>query len=256
MGDGLIALQQSLVPTIAQQVGQVNTLAQQVASLNGQITTGGAGGQDVNSLEDQRDQLISQLADLVGAAPTSLATGQPTVVVNGQPLVVGATAYALEATTTPTSINVTWAANGQPVNLTGGQLGAEIQAATNQIPAVQSQLNAVAAGLIQAVNTQSEAGYTLDTPPVTGVAFFQGTGAGDIAINPAITANTNEIAASASGSPNDGTNAQDIATLATRARGERQHAHAAVQRARRTGRHDAGDGQPGTDDRQQPGHIV
>ena len=52
---------------------------------------------------------------------------------------------------------------------------------------------------------------------MTGVAFFQGTGAGDIAINPAIAANTNEIAASASGSPNDGANAQLIANLATAA---------------------------------------
>jgi len=217
VADGLTALQQSLVPAIGQQIDQVNSLAQQVASLNGQITSGVAGGQNVNSLEDQRDQLVSQLAELVGAAPTALPTGQPTVVVNGQPLVVGQTVYALQAATTSTSVSVTWAANGQAVNLTGGQLGAEIQAVTSQIPTVQGQLNAVAAGVIQAVNTQSQAGYTLDTPPVTGVAFFQGTGAGDIAINPAIAANTNEIAASASGSPNDGANAQLIANLATAA---------------------------------------
>jgi len=217
VADGLTNLQQSLIPAIGQQIDQVNSLAQQVANLNGQITTGTAGGLSVNSLEDQRDQLVSQLADLVGAAPSALPTGQPTVVVNGQPLVVGTTVYALQGTTTPTSVNVAWAANGQPANLTGGQLGAEIQAATDQIPAVQGQLNAVAAGLIQAVNTQSEAGYTLDTPPVTGVAFFQGTGAGDIAINPAISASTNEIAASASGAPGDGANAQAIANLATAA---------------------------------------
>jgi len=217
VADGLTSMQQTLIPTIAQQVGQVNSLAQQVATLNGQIVSGQASGQDVNALEDQRDQLYTQLAQLVGAAPLQLDTAQPTLVINGQPLIVGQQVYALQASTTPTSVSVTWADNGLPANLTGGQLGAELQAVTTEIPSVQGQLNAVASGLIQAVNTQSQAGYTLDTPPVTGVSFFQGTGASDIALNPAIAANTNEIAASTTGAPNDGQNAQAIANLSSTA---------------------------------------
>jgi len=217
IADGLTSMEQTLIPTIAQQVGQVNSLAQQVATLNGQIVSGQASGQDVNALEDQRDQLYTQLAQLVGAAPLQLDTAQPTLVINGQPLIVGQQVYALQASTTPTSVSVTWADNGLPANLTGGQLGAELQAVTTEIPSVQGQLNAVASGLIQAVNTQSQAGYTLDTPPVTGVSFFQGTGASDIALNPAIAANTNEIAASTTGAPNDGQNAQAIANLSSTA---------------------------------------
>jgi len=214
---GLLSMQQTLIPTIAQQVGQVNSLAQQVATLNGQIVSGAASGQNVNALEDQRDKLYTQLAQLVGAAPLQLNTAQPTLVINGQPLVVGQQVYALQAATTPNSVSVTWADNGLPATLTGGQLGAEFQAVTAQIPSAQAQLNAVASGLIQAVNTLSQAGYTLDTPPVTGVSFFQGTGASDIAVNPAVAANINEIAASSTGAPNDGQNAQAIANLSSTA---------------------------------------
>jgi len=215
ISSGLTEMQQSLLPTISQQVDQVNTLAQQVATLHGQIAAGTAAGQDTNGLQDQRDQLLTQLAQLVGASSSALDMAQPTVVVNGQPLVVGQQVYKLQATQTGSTVTVTWAADRQPATLTGGQLGAEVQVATNTIPGVQGQLDDVANALIQAVNTEHAAGYTLDAQPATGIQFFQGTGAAGIAINPAIAADPNEIAASASGAPDDGTNAQAIADLAT-----------------------------------------
>lgn len=215
LSSGLTGMAQALAATIADQVGQVNTLARQVAALNAQISAGQAAGQDVNALADQRDQLVQQLAQLVGAQPAQVPTSEPTLVLGSQPLVVGSTAYSLAVSTSDGSVSVTWAASGQPAPPSGGQIGAELQTVAQTIPTVLGQLNALAATLIQAVNTQHQAGYTLDSPPKTGVAFFQGTGASDIAVAPAVAANPTEVAASASGAPNDGANAQAIAALAT-----------------------------------------
>src|SRR5579875_1701529 len=176
---------------------------------------GQAAGQDVNALADQRDQLIQRLAQLVGAEPAQVPTSDPTLVLGGQPLVVGDTAYLLRASASGGTVSVTWAANGQPVPLTGGEVGAELQTVTQTIPAVLGQLNSLALSLIQAVNAQHQVGYTLDSPPRTGLPFFQGTGAADIALAPAVASTPLEIAASSSGAPNDGANAQAIAALAT-----------------------------------------
>jgi flagellar hook-associated protein 1 FlgK len=215
LASGLTGMAQALAATVADQVAQVNTLAQQVASLNAEIAAGQAAGQDVNALADQRDQLIQRLAQLVGAEPAQVPTSDPTLVLGGQPLVVGDTAYLLRASASGGTVSVTWAANGQPVPLTGGEVGAELQTVTQTIPAVLGQLNSLALSLIQAVNAQHQVGYTLDSPPRTGLPFFQGTGAADIALAPAVASTPLEIAASSSGAPNDGANAQAIAALAT-----------------------------------------
>ena len=206
-------------PVAAQQIGQVNSLAQQVASLNGQITTGTTAGQDVNALEDQRDQLISP-AGSARRGRTVAAQHDPSRPWSstGSRWSSGNQAYALQAATTPTSVTVTWAANGQPANLTAASSAPRSRPATEPD---SLDARAVERGRLLADPGRQHAERGRDTRwtrrPVTGVPFFQGTGAGDIAINPAISANTNEIAASTSGAPNDGSNAQAIANLATAA---------------------------------------
>src|SRR5579884_2777769 len=132
-----------------------------------------------------------------------------------QALAAADTAYLLRASASGGTVSVTWAANGQPVPLTGGEVGAELQTVTQTIPAVLGQLNSLALSLIQAVNAQHQVGYTLASPPRTGLPFFQGTGAADIALAPAVASTPLEIAASSSGAPNDGANAQAIAALVT-----------------------------------------
>src|SRR5579884_188140 len=130
LASGLTGMAQALAATVADQ----------------------AAGQDVNALADQRDQLIQRLAQLVGAEPAQVPTSDPTLVLGGQPLVVGDTAYLLRASASGGTVSVTWAANGQPVPLTGGEVGAELQTVTQTIPAVLGQLNSLALSLIQAVN--------------------------------------------------------------------------------------------------------
>ena len=214
---GLQGIEVALAQSLAQGVAEVNSLAQKVAALDLQIQAGQAAGQDVNALLDQRDQLAQQLAQLAGAAPAQPPTQDYTLVIGGQPLVVGGTAYQLAVRGTGPASTVVWKDTGQPAPLTQGQLGAQAQALSQQLPALSAGLDAVARDLVAAVNGLHMTGYTLTQPPQTGIPFFAPTGttAATIAVNPAIAQNPDLIAASGTGAPNDGSVAQSIASLAT-----------------------------------------
>jgi flagellar hook-associated protein 1 FlgK len=90
--------------------------------------------------------------------------------------------------------------SGNKVNVTYGELGANLDLYNVEIPSYLTQLDDLASAIITRVNTLHSAGYTLEDPPTTGVDFFTGTGAADIDINNAIQSDVNMIAASADGS--------------------------------------------------------
>ena len=81
------------------------------------------------------------------------------------------------------------------------------------IPDYLSRLDALAGGIITEVNNLHTGGFDLDA--LAGEAFFSGTTAADIGINPNIQADPNRIAAAstAAGVPGDNSNAIAIAGL-------------------------------------------
>jgi len=73
---------------ITADVTQINSIATAISALNKQIVVGTAqdGGQAPNELIDQRDQLVSNLSQLVGVSTTTDSNGALNVFVgNGQP---------------------------------------------------------------------------------------------------------------------------------------------------------------------------
>ena len=70
-------------------VAQVNELSQQIAALNGQIATADAGGGDAGTLTDQRDELTTQMSQLIGVSTTQTGGAPTLTTTNGSPLVVG-----------------------------------------------------------------------------------------------------------------------------------------------------------------------
>lgn len=76
-------------------VDQVNTAAAGVADLNGRIREISNSGGTAHELADQRDQLVTSLSSLVGAAVSVRADGQVDVLVGGNALVSGNRANAL-----------------------------------------------------------------------------------------------------------------------------------------------------------------
>ncbi len=203
-------------------LGQVSDLAKQVADLNGQIHITTIMGGHANDLEDKRDQVVRQLSDLVGASavpehdPRGNPTGNVTVSVNGFTLVEGSRTNALPST---------FAVQAGVPQLTDGTLFIPIKsgivsgliATSDRIKTYKADLNTVASTFITEVNAQHKLGYGLDG--LTNRAFFTGTDASDIAVDPAIEADLKAIAASspplAGGTvaPSNGDNARAISDI-------------------------------------------
>ena len=170
LSDQLGTMQGQVNTQLPQQVSAANALADQVAQLNVQIVTasGGTGGVP-NSLEDQRDADLKQLAQLANVSVQRQANGSDTVYIGSQPLVEGQTNHGLsltnlqaaDGTVTPT---VVFTDTKGTAPITSGQIGA-LAGVRGQIAAVQTQVDAIAKQLIGAVNDlhasgQGSAGIT------------------------------------------------------------------------------------------------
>jgi flagellar hook-associated protein 1 FlgK len=155
---------------ITADVTQINSIATAITTLNKQIVVGTAqdGGQAPNELIDQRDQLVSNLSQLVGVTTTTDSNGALNVFIgNGQPLVLQGLTTSL--TTVPNQFNAsqleisTSALNGNVISgsITSGDLGGLLAARTQVINPALNQLGQVATALSQTVNSQQADGLDL-----------------------------------------------------------------------------------------------
>lgn len=150
---------------VTQTVGQINTLASQIAALNQQIGSLQGLGQGTGELLGQRDEALSQLSSLVGTSTVSGDNGTVTVTVgNGSPLVVGNQSFQLTTQPDPTTglAQVYSQDSNITAQITGGELGGDIQVRDQEIPTLQTSLDNLAASMIGNVNSANEQGYDLN----------------------------------------------------------------------------------------------
>jgi len=151
--------------TLDQQSGtivtQVNSLTQAIAQLNAQISqTSGKG--DAGQLEDQRQYDIQQLSRLVGIHQITTEDNSLTITTSSGALLVSKSqAFSLN---TAVSGGVTHISDYQGNDITaslaggGGQLGGVLTVRDQDIPQMQSTLDALAYNLGTALNNANEAG--------------------------------------------------------------------------------------------------
>ena len=154
---------------ITNDVTQINSIAKAISTLNNQIVTGTAqnGGQPPNELLDQRDQLVSNLSQLVGISTTTDPNGSLNVFVgNGQPLVLQGQSTTL--TTVANQFNATQLEIGNSAssavisnNITSGDLGGLLAARAQIINPALNQLGQIATAVSQTVNAQQANGLDL-----------------------------------------------------------------------------------------------
>jgi flagellar hook-associated protein 1 FlgK len=151
-------------------VQQINSIASAISTLNKQIVVGTAqdGNQPPNELMDQRDQLVSNLSQLVGVSTTTDPDGALNVFVgNGQPLVLQN--QTTQLTTVPNQFNAsqleisTSSSNGNVISssITSGDLGGLLSARNLVINPALNQLGQVATAFSQTVNSQQADGLDL-----------------------------------------------------------------------------------------------
>jgi len=156
---------------ISDAVNQINTYASQIADINQRIVVAEASyGQPANDLQDQREQLISEINKFIRVSTSTNANGTYNVFIgNGQQLVVGSQSMTMTATAStsdPAKIVVGLQTMGGAQQLpesliTGGELGGLINFRSNVLGVAQNELGRVATSLALTFNAQHQLGQDL-----------------------------------------------------------------------------------------------
>jgi flagellar hook-associated protein 1 FlgK len=210
--------------SITAAVEKINTLNSEIAELNLRIAEVEAGSlHSANDFRDQRELKLQELSALIDVNSFEDADGYLTITTaNGNTLVDRTNSWELTTHTVDGFEDVYWVSGtGTEENITeaidNGKLKGWIEARDTIIPGYHTDLDDLAATIISAVNGIHAAGTDLEgtTGTASGLDFFTGSDASDMALNTSIAGNTNLIAAAtiAEAIPGGSENAVAIAEL-------------------------------------------
>ena len=220
-------VQSDSVARLNEGVDQINRLATQVAELNGQIVAAESGGKTAGDLRDTRNLLVDQMSSLADVRVDIRADGAFGITVANQTLVDGTAHKAIEVRGTPPSLQLGFVgSSGDPLPPVGGELGALRDVLNRDIPQTRQQLDSLASGVVSAVNTAHEKGWSPAAepgpPPApsgwagSNVDFFDPAGvtAASIQLSSAVAGDKNMIASGAVfGGTGDNATALEMAAL-------------------------------------------
>src|ERR1700728_503001 len=203
--NNLTQQQSSLDLSAVQTVGQINQLTLQNV------------GENAGTFVDQRTEAITQLSALVDVSVIPTGNTLTLTTANGAPLVTGQESFQLTTQTNSAALHDIYSqGNDITSEITSGQLGGTLQARDQEIPSIKSQLDTLAAGLANAVNTVQAGGYDrngdagtnlFNPPPASGVGAAA-------SLSVAIT-DPSLIAASSDGTVGSNGNAQAMYALSS-----------------------------------------
>ena len=224
--NGLSQLQSSIFSQAQSYATALNTSLSQIASLNSQISQAQASGDNAPDLRDQRDTLVTSVADTIGAKVVADPSGSVTLFAAGGVLVGGNKASALEVSLDASGAMKFAVSNpgGVPIDLTSGvtqgKLGGLREARDVDIANTATQLDQLAYNFSNAVNAVQSTGYGLDgvsgrplfAPPATVAGA-----AAAMTVDPSVAGQPGNIGAAASAQDVPGGNdvAIQLAQLAT-----------------------------------------
>ncbi len=213
----LTSLQQNADASVSQSVNQINALTPQIAQLNGEISEAVSTGENAGPLDDQRNQLLTQLSNLVGVSEINAGNGNITVTTtSGAALVVGNQNFQLSTQADPSTgfQDVYSLGSNVTSSISGGALGGALQVRDTTIPSILSSLDSLASNLETSFNTINQAGFDLNGNP--GGNFFvppPAGGAGAAAKMAVAITDPSQIAASQDGSSGDNSNVNAMLAL-------------------------------------------
>lgn len=230
----LSSLQSDLNDRVDMQVTQINDLAHRIADLNQAIAHVNSVGEQPNDLRDQRDAVMKELSTMVNVTTGETDSGSYYVSLGGRTLVSDYSVHEMATekdTANGLKFKVTWAQDGQTVNIKGapldsnlttaqaglleGKLGGTFVSRDIIVKDKMAELDSIANAVMTAVNSTHQTGFDLNGASAAGQDFFTGTGASDIAVSSYISSDYSHIAtAGAANSPGDGSVALAIYQLA------------------------------------------
>ncbi len=214
LSNNITKVQEDIDTNITNIVDDINQIADQIAELNRKVSQVEVNGHNANDYRDQRDLLVLNLSKLIDIDSFEDGDGNVTIMVGGgRPLVERTATWDLSTVNVGGVDQVYWndsSGGSQDITtrIASGELKGWIEARDVVINDYQTRLDDLAATMIAEVNALHSAGYGLDGSQND---FFIGTGAADIAINPAIEADVDLIAAASDPAALPGDNATAMA---------------------------------------------
>jgi len=230
MSSQLSEISMGIEDGVDETVEKINDLVKQIKEANQDLFSMEVSGQSTNTCKDTLDSLVLELSSLADIRVSTNDVGQVNIqLTNGD-----SPAYLVDTSISAEEGGSTWTLDrlstdpqkitrvdsgkietGEVLTISSGALGGYLLNARDEVAEYQEQLDALAMEIVEEVNDRHGAGYDLEGIP--GVDFFStdtaGAGAGYITVNPLIVNDPGKIAASASGSSGDNSNARDIADL-------------------------------------------
>jgi flagellar hook-associated protein 1 FlgK len=169
----LKAIRDNIERTVEIRVEEINSLAKQIAKLNGEILRSEASGDNPNDLWDKRDLLLEQLSGYVNIHIGRSDEDELFVYIGGRHLVQGKHFEQLGLRRNPENegySDVLWKDDGEPLNLSSGELKALLEARDVDLKEQIDALDTFAVNLIDLVNSIHRQGFGLNLR--TGLDFF------------------------------------------------------------------------------------
>jgi flagellar hook-associated protein 1 FlgK len=210
----LDALRKDLNQQVVLAAQDINAKAEEIARLNFQIKQVELNGDSANDLRDRRDLLLDELAAIAQISYAEQGDSTVVVYLGNHELVVGTdvrTVQAVPDMSNPGMAKLVFAADGEVVATASGKLRGLLDARDQALPDLMTKLDTLANALRTEINALHQSGFGLDGS--TGLDFFTGTGAQDIAVNTALLSDPRKVAASATGAAGDSAIALQIANL-------------------------------------------
>lgn len=194
-------------------IGDVNLFLGQIADVNRQIAAAGNGGTNAPDLLDKRDSILDQLGEYLPITVVKDRDGSIRVIGGDSLLVDGGATRPLEIMSSPSGDVTIRVSGGPQLDLSSGKFAAQADLINNAIPRVVSQLDGLAATLVEQVNTLHSSGYTVTGEPVGDFFNRSNVTAATISLAAEVAASADAIAAGTGSGPGDASIALNIAAL-------------------------------------------
>ena len=157
--------QANLRNEIVDTVAEVNARAEEVAFLNREIRRVENRGINANDLRDQRDQLITEIAERINVQVVEQNAGQATVFASGIPLAIDDRTLQIEAVFDQQGNATVRTVDTQTeIQITSGRLNGQLRLRNEVLPGVLSRLDTLAQQLIQSFDAVQATGRGIGGP--------------------------------------------------------------------------------------------
>ncbi len=213
--NGLLSQANGLQQSTSSTIAAINQLGSSIAQINSQHVVDSSGQLDAG-VDAQLTSALDQLSQYVNFSVLHQPDGEVSVYLGGQtPLVMGQQAYTIQGDfSTPQTAILSSSGTDITGQLSGGQLGAELNDNNNLLPSYVTGLNTLAQTLADQVNSALNGGIDENgAAPTTDLFSYDATtgAALTLSVNPLT---PDQIAAATPGAPGGNGNALVLAALA------------------------------------------